>query len=255
MSEDLVIFAPGSMSELLPRLIEAYVPLDTLKTQFVFGPSGSLRAKIEKGNTAHLFLSACDSHTKALFADKHLVDHAIFGENRMVLLHQRTLDVTQSTALEFLANQKLTLGASTTGLDPQDDYAFQVLRKISHASNMPLESLERRTRVITGGRENPNAPVGRNQYGWIMETQHLDLLLTLHTNACQAVSDNQQITFCELPEELQVICSFGIGLTSNPHPDSSPLYTWLQSMNAHQILIDAGFSVPIARLDESPQGQ
>lgn len=241
MTQDLVIFAPGSMTHLLPRLLKAYDPQQTLNIQCVFGPSGSLRAKIEGGQLFHLFLSASSTHTQALSATNHLAEEDILGYNRMVLVHQRKHQLNQSNALKALTQKSLTVGMSTTGLDPAGDYAFEILKKVSDATTISLETLERRTRVITGGRETPNAPPGRNQYGWIMETQNVDLLLTYYSNALAAMEDNPYIGYCELPEQIAVIGTYGIGRGNVSYPEASALYHWFFSTDAQIILKDGGF--------------
>ncbi|MBT6287461.1 MAG: solute-binding protein, partial [Oceanospirillales bacterium] len=193
MSENLVILAPGSMTHILPSLLVEYHSLKPPSIHCEFGPSGSLRAKIEAGKHYHLFLSATTTHTQDLFHSDHLSKHDVLGYNRMVLLHRRSIDVRQETVLSHLVDSTRILGMSTTGLDPAGDYALEILKNVSVATKTSLSDLVARTRIITGGRETPNAPPGRNQYGWIMETQNVDLLLTYYSNALAAMDDNPHV--------------------------------------------------------------
>ena len=71
MSENLVILAPGSMTHILPSLLVEYHSLKPPSIHCEFGPSGSLRAKIEAGKHYHLFLSATTTHTQDLFHSDH----------------------------------------------------------------------------------------------------------------------------------------------------------------------------------------
>ena len=241
MSEDLVILAPGSMTHILPAILNEYPPTHEREITCEFGPSGSLRAKIESGKRYHLFLSASVTHTRDLFSLNYLSEHGVLGYNRMVLLHKRSINIAKETVLDHLLDQKLNLGMSTTGLDPAGDYAFEILEKVSAKTGTSLSALEARTRIITGGREIPNAPPGRNQYGWIMETQNVDLLLTYYSNALAAMDDNPHVNCCELPDSIAVTGTYGIGVAKNTSQNAANLYHWLLSTDVQKRLKDRGF--------------
>ena len=247
MSENLVILAPGSMTHILPSLLVEYHSLKPPSIHCEFGPSGSLRAKIEAGKHYHLFLSATTTHTQDLFHSDHLSKHDVLGYNRMVLLHRRSIDVRQETVLSHLVDSTRILGMSTTGLDPAGDYALEILKNVSVATKTSLADLAARTRIITGGRETPNAPPGRNQYGWIMETQNVDLLLTYYSNALAAMDDNPHVGFCDLPESIGMTGTYGIGVAKNTTETAFNLYRWLLSKEAQNRLADSGFIPRMAR--------
>ena len=125
-----------------------------------------------------------------------------------------------------ILDPNLALGMSTTGLDPSAD-DLEILRKISANSGVDTQSLRSRIRIITGGRETPNSPQGRNQYGWIMETQDVDLLLTFQSNAIEATDDNPQPNG-NLPER----CGSTDTMVSGFRPTqirSWLIYNWLLS--------------------------
>ena len=75
-----VIMAAGSMLQLLPKLLVACPKVDESKFQTVFGPSSSLRDKIENGQRCDLFISAHSTHTDALVKKlKYLVVEQSLG--------------------------------------------------------------------------------------------------------------------------------------------------------------------------------
>ena len=159
----------------------------------------------------------------------------------MVLLHRHSIDVRQETVLSHLVDNARILGMSTTGLDPAGDYALEILKNVSVATKTSLSDLVARTRIITGGRETPNAPPGRNQYGWIMETQNVDLLLTYYSNALAAMDDNPHVGFCDLPEPIAMTGTYGIGVAKHTTKTAFNLYRWLLSKEAQNRLADSGF--------------
>ena len=238
-----VIMAAGSMLQLLPKLLVACPKVDESKFQTVFGPSSSLRDKIENGQRCDLFISAHSTHTDALVKAEIFGRGAVFGLNPTVLVYRSDNDVADTGILQLLADPSWQLGMSTSGLNPSDT-EFEILSKISEAIESDPEALASRTRLITGGRENPNAPNGRNQIGWVMETQEIDLLLTFQSNAIDAVADNPGLQFTELPLSIRVVGQYGIGVSIDACREVKELYDWLLSTEGKNVLEQNGLERP-----------
>lgn len=234
------ILAAGSMLGLLPKLLKYCFGATPSSIKITFGPSGALRSKIEAGQSCALFISATSVHTDELVEKQILKTSNILGLNSTVLLHQKSTNVSEESAVHRILDPNLTLGMSTTGLDPSAD-DLEILRKISANSGVDTQSLRSRTRIITGGRETPNSPQGRNQYGWIMETQDVDLLLTFQSNAIEAIADNPQLQFCKLPETVRVNGFYGIGISPNADQELVRFYHWLLSDVGQEYLTENGF--------------
>ena len=241
----LRVLAPGSMTHLMPRLVRLYQeshPAVVVESQF--GPSGSLRDKIESGTRFDLYLTASTTHTDALRANGFVEETALLGFNEMVLLYQRPLAITPDQVIAHLVDPDMSVGMSTTGLDPSGDYAIEILEKVSQVSGVSLEIITEKTRMVTGGRETPNAPPGRNQYGWLMENEDIDVLLTYLSNALAAIDDNAHINFTPLPESIAVTGTYGIGLKTDASEEAKTFFDWLVDMDAQKILKDGGF-IPV----------
>lgn len=234
------ILAPGSMLRILPKLLAEFFPQDLPELDLKFGPSGSLRAKIESGHSCSLFISATSLHTDALVNNQVLKSGDILGLNPTVLLHQCSLDITEDSALNWILDRRYSLGMSTTGLDPSAD-EYEILTNIANIMGNHSEPLKARTRVITGGRETPNAPLGRNQYGWIMETQNVDLLLTFQSNAIEAIEDNPTLRLCNLPKSVRVTGHYGIAISHSANNELFEFYDWLLSDEGQKFLKASGF--------------
>jgi len=234
------ILAAGSMLRILPKLLAEFFTKDLPELELVFGPSGSLRAKIESGCPCNLFISATSVHTAELVNNQVLKSEGILGLNPTVLLHQSSHDITQHSALSWIANERYSLGMSTTGLDPSAD-EYEILTNIAKVTRHHSDSLKARTRIITGGRETPNAPLGRNQYGWIMENQNVDLLLTLQSNAIEAVEDNPRLRLCNLPKSVRVLEYYGVALSHTANDELVEFYDWLIGDEGQEFLRTCGF--------------
>lgn len=237
-----IILAAGSMLRLLPKLLDAHFSPNRPEFDCQFGPSGSLRAKIETGHSCQLFISATDTHTQALVDNSILDSSNILGLNPTVLLHRASLDIPERSALEWVLNEELMLGMSTTGLDPAEDELI-VLNQIANATDTDPKRLKSRTRIITGGRETPNAPPGRNQYGWIMETQNVDLMLTFQSNAIEAIEDNPHLRMCHLPKNARVTGHYGIAISHSASAELVSFYNWLRSEEGSAYLTMYGFEL------------
>ena len=238
-----VIMAAGCMLHQLPKLLDQFGAIDQAHIRMFFGPSGSLHTKIDSGESCSLFISAISRHTDALVKTGKIQEASVLGLNPTVLVCHCDLEITTETVYEFLSDPKWTLAVSTTGLDPDAD-EIEILKKVAKTSDSGYEQLIARTRLITGGRENPNAPTGRNQYGWIMETQDLDLLLTFHSNAVEAIADNPDLKLIQLPPSIGVTGHFGIGISIEASAEIQEFYRWILSEDGQHMLENQGF-VPL----------
>ncbi len=252
---DQVIMAAGCMLHQLPKLLDQFGAIDQTQIRMTFGPSGSLRKKIENGENCSLFISAVSKHTDALLKTGKLCQSGVLGLNPTVLVCRSGLEISTETVLQFLTDPQWALGVSTTGLDP-DANEVETLSKLSKTTDSNLERLIGRTRLITGGRENPNAPTGRNQYGWIMETQDLDLLLTFQSNAMEAVADNPDLKFIQVPSSIRVIGHFGVGISFDASAAIQKFYHWILSEQGQNTLAQHGFrGIKGNHSSESGRGQ
>ena len=187
-----------------------------------------------------LFISATSVHTDALVEKQILKTSNILGLNPTVLLHQKALNVSKESALHRILDPNLTLGISTTGLDPSAD-EFEILHKISSISGIDPQALQSRTRIITGGRETPNSPQGRNQYGWIMETQDVDLLLTFNPTRLKrlrTIHDSSSATFQRKSGSTD---SMALAFLPTRTKSWFAFYHWLLSDVGQEYLRESGF--------------
>ena len=239
---DLLILAAGSTRHLMPYLLSQYCAETKLKCQCEYGRSSSFKSKIEMGAKFSLFISTSSAHTESLGLSGKLRRYETLGSNRLVLLHRKTQTIHRNNVLILFSDPSLSLGLSTTGFDPTIG-ASEIIEEVCRAAEIPADELKSRTRIITGGREKPNAPMNRNQYGWIMETQAVDLILTIQSNAIDAIDDNPKLKFSKLPLSVDMVMRYGLGLAKDATNKAEELFDWLLNNNkARKILIERGFS-------------
>jgi hypothetical protein len=137
-----VIMAAGCMLHQLPKLLDHFGAIDQARIRLLFGPSGSLRAKIDNGESCSLFISAISRHTDALAKTGKLLEASVLGLNPTVLVCHRDLEITTETVHQFLSDPKWTLAVSTTGLDPDAD-EIAILKKSSKNFGFKLSTVDR----------------------------------------------------------------------------------------------------------------
>jgi molybdate transport system substrate-binding protein len=237
-----ILFAAGSMEHLLPKLITAYKKRGkSADIEMVFGPSSSLCRKIEENEIFDLFIAASTIHTNALQKKGMLKNVQLLGINEMVMVYRKGLSERIEPIEQVLKDQNLIIGISTTGLDPHSNEEPSILKEIGRITGESVPELTKRTRLITGGRETPNAPNGRNQYGWIMETQRVELLFTYFSSALAAVEDNLDLRIVQLPRRLRTAGEYGIGIRPGAGAMAGDFFEWLLSLQANEILFELGF--------------
>lgn len=233
----LTIFSPGSLGHILPTLVDQ----TTRDYRILQGPSGQLRNRIEAGESFDLFFSTQLDHCQALHAQGLLSDYAPLGLNETVLVAQRARWRAYPDLRSFLMAAN-GLSVSTTGMLSESKQTPPILAKLACFLNQSDSMIQQRVRRITGGRETPNAPAGRDQYGWIMEHESVEALLTYLSNALVTVHDNPNLTIIRVPHELHVPGTYGIGIRTRPRPEALALYRWFQGLDAADMLRVFGFS-------------
>jgi ABC-type molybdate transport system substrate-binding protein len=187
-AETVRVHAAGSLRAALTDVVRAFeAKTGGLKVETEFAACGLLRERIEKGETAHIFASADLGHpTKLADAGLAKTKVAIFARNQLCVLAREGLKVTPATLLDTLLDPALRVGTSTPKADPSGDYAFALFAKAETRKSGARIALEGKALPLTGGPTSEKAPVGKNQYGWVMSSGKADVFLTYCTNAVLA---------------------------------------------------------------------
>ena len=240
MKDKVVCFAPGSMLDVMPELVSAFSKHSPVEIIYKLGPSGSLCEEILSGSQPDIFISANVAHPKKLFAAGIAGEPEIVIGNDMVALTNKHSSCQSSQLIDFMRHKNTVIGISTTGADPSGDYAAEIL---SRADSMHGDMmLVNKAQMITGGRETPNAPKGRNQYGWLMENGRADIMLSYRSNALAACNDNADLTIIELPDELSLRGLYAACVLSDAPMAAFDFVWYLLTNNAQSIFKQHGFA-------------
>jgi molybdate transport system substrate-binding protein len=183
MDEPLRLLAAGSLAKAFAALEDvAGRPVEA-----VFGASGPLRARIERGEAWDVFASADTDHPAVLHRNGVAASPRVFCHNTLSLILRPGLEGNDATAL--LKRPDLRLGISTPGNDPSGDYAVEALRGLDSVEPGAGDAAIARARQLTGAPGLPAPPEGHNTYAWLVMSGATDLFLTYRTNARAAQGD------------------------------------------------------------------
>lgn len=241
------LYAAGSLKAALSEVAAAFDASKSglAKVETVFGASGLLREKIEKGEPAHFFASADMGHPRVLAQSGRAEGPAtLFARNRMCAIARSDLPVTGETLLQVMLNPQIRLGISTPKADPSGDYALALFTRAEALEVGSATTLDAKALRLTGGPSSPRAPDGRNLYGWVMAEGMADLFLTYCTNAILARAEVPSLSVIEAPPTLQVGAEYGLVVLKGAPPLAAELAQFILGPSGRAILERHGFGVP-----------
>lgn len=249
------LFAAGSLRAAFTDIARQFESETGNAVAGEFGASGLLRRRLEAGEMAHLFASADMTHPEALAAAGRAGPVRRFARNRLCALVQPDVDipagdaVDAGTLLDWLLSSEVRLGTSTPVADPSGDYAWALFRKAEAMRPGAFAVLDAKALTLTGGEASEKAPVGRNQYAWLMESRQADIVLTYRTNAILAQRDLTYLRIVEVPAPLAVTADYGLAVLTGAPRATEALATWILDSPGQTLLARHGFDAPAPPID------
>jgi ABC-type molybdate transport system substrate-binding protein len=180
--EPLRIFAAGSLTQAFTDEITAFgAPAGAIATP-VFGPSGVLRERIEKGDPADLFASADMASPTRLAADRGHLTVTPFARNRLCVQGQGRLGLAPENLLDRMLDPGLVLATSTPRADPGGDYAWAVFARADEVRPGARAALEAKAKPLVGGPTTALALPGHGAVAGLFLTGKADLFLGYCSN-------------------------------------------------------------------------
>lgn len=240
----VAVYAAGSLRDALTEVARDHEARTGQKIALTFGPSGLLRERIEKGETAQVFASADTQHPQRLAEGGGWAAQTVFVRNSLCALVQPGLAVTPDNLLDTLLRTDLKLGMSTPRADPAGDYALALFQNAGEVRAGAQAALNAKALPLTGGPASPAAPAGRNVYAWVMEQGKADVFLTYCTNAVAARKEIGGLQVVQVPPALQVSAAYGLTVRQGAAPGAAAFATALVADPAQIIFARYGFGRP-----------
>lgn len=241
-AQEIRLYAAGSLRAAMTEVGAAFRQAEGVAVAGVFGPSGLLRARIEKGEPAEVFTSADMGHPGKLHGAGLSGPVALFTRNRLCALTGPRAAVTSANLLERMLDPAVKLGTSTPKADPSGDYAWLLFEKAGKLRPGAFETLSAKAMKLTGGPDSPPPPKGRNQYGAIVSAGTADVFLTYCTNALAAKKEAAELEIVQAPEALAVGADYGMTVLKGASEPAQRFARFILSDSAQRILASHGFA-------------
>jgi len=244
--EPVRLYAAGSLKTAMIEIAAAFQREHDIAVAGTFGPSGLLRDRIAKGETAEVFASANMTHPQSLAKAGRAGAVHPFARNQLCALAGPDVDVTSETLLERMLDPKVKLGTSTPRADPSGDYAWRLFEKAETLRPGAFKTLDAKAMKLTGGPDSPPPPKNRSVYGMIVEKGEADIFLTYCTNAVLARKEVPSLKIVSVPEALAVGAEYGLTVVNGARPEAERFAAYIQSAMGRAILVRHGFGLPPA---------
>lgn len=243
--ETVLLHSAGSLKAALTEVARAFEVETKIAVKPVFGASGLLRERIQKGEAAEVFTSADLGNPQALARDRLAGPVVLFARNELCAFARPDLAVTSGTLLERMLDPQVKLGTSTPKADPSGDYAFAVFARAEAMKPGAKAELEGKALQLTGGPGSVPPPEGVNVYGHKLASGEADLFLAYCTNAQPLAQERPDIRLIRLPPELAVGADYGLTVLNKASPNGYRLAMFILSRTGQEILAKHGFAAPL----------
>lgn len=240
MAAPVQIYAAGSLKAAMQALIkESGMPADAV-AEPVFGPAGTLRERLEKGEMADLFASADMAQPTALAAMRPQSLVVPFVRNRMCVLAKSSVGLAADNLLDKLLAPELRLATSTPVADPGGDYAMAVFDKADHVHPGAGATLRAKAMHLLGTPGKMVPVAGKNPAAAIFTENQADALIYYCSGAPALVKEVNGLVSVPLPDSLEVHPIYGLTILSDK-PDAARLALFVVSVKGQAILSRFGF--------------
>lgn len=235
------VYAAGSLRAALTDAAAAFKAQGGGEVAFEFGPSGLLRDRLAKSESADLFASANMEHPKALADAGKAQPVRMFAKNRLCALAPSRTNLSTAGLLDYMLDPAVKLGTSTPKADPSGDYAWQVFERAEKVKAGSFEKLSAKALQLVGGPTSPPPPPKGSAYAALVSSGKADVFLTYCTNAVQARKEMPELAVVELPPELSVGAEYGLATITD---GGKAFAAFLLSAPGQKVLAAHGFAPP-----------
>ncbi len=244
------IYAAGSLRGVVGELAKTAGPALDIEVKASFGGSGSLRQRIEKGESPDLFMSADVGSPSKLAAEGRTVVPAIpFARNRMCFVSRRSAGITPENLVDRLLAKDVRLKTSTPVADPGGDYAWAILDRIDALRPGAGAVLKQKARASMGLKATPATPAQSGAAALFLSNQ-IDVSITYCSGAPGLLKQVPELTSFVVPPQLDPHPLYGMAVLSTK-PKALRLALYLLSEKGQAILAKEGL-VPLTRAAAAP---
>jgi len=242
---EIRVLAAGSLKDAFTAVFTDYTKQYGRTFSPVWGPSGVLRERPQKGETFDIFASAALPHAQALTDAGISGPSVLFARNALCIVTDASRPVDTANLVETLLQPDIKIGTSTPVSDPAGDYTWEMFRKIDAQRPGSFDTLSKKAQQLFGGAAT-TAPInGRPRLLVALDDRQIDLFIYYCSGAREIVKASPKYKSVALPPELSVGPEYGLTVSRKAAPGTADFAMYLLSPQGQSGLKSFGF-IPVA---------
>jgi molybdate transport system substrate-binding protein len=238
---DIKVMAAGSLKDAFTAIFADFTKQYGGSFAPVFGPSGALRERLEKGEAFDVFASAALPHAQAL-TDANISGPSImFTRNALCVVTEASRPLEPNNLVETLLKPEIRFGTSTPISDPAGDYTWEMFHKIDALKPGAFDTLSQKALQLFGGPTTAAPANGRPRPLVALDNHDVDLFIYYCSGAHQIVRDSEKYKSVALPPELSVGPEYGLTLSRKAQLTAVDFAMYLMSPHGQATLKSLGF--------------
>ena len=242
---DIRVMAAGSLKDAFTAVFADYTKQYGSGFSPVWGPSGVLRERLQKGEAFDVFASANLPHAQALTDAGVSGPSVMFARNALCIVTDAGSPLDTGNLVDTLLKPDVGIGTSTPVADPAGDYTWEMFRKVDATRPGAFDTLSKKAQQLVGGPSTPAAVNGRSPLLVALDDHKINLFVTYCSGAQQIARDSAKYKSVALPPELSVGPEYGLTVSRKAIADAADFAMYLLSPPAQATLKSFGF-VPVA---------
>jgi molybdate transport system substrate-binding protein len=239
------VFAAGSLRAAMDQIADLFAIAANAHVQTVYGPSGVLRERIEKGEHADLFASADMGNPVALSRTGKSGPAILFARNRLCAMVRPGMAIEPATLLAKMLDPRIKLGTSTPKADPAGDYTWAMFAKADAVRPGSRALLEAKALQLMGGAASAAPPAGLDLFAWHLREKHADIFVAYCSAGANLKKDLPGASVVNLPPALATGADYGLTWLPATNERGVAFALFMFSDLGQQILARNGFYAPL----------
>jgi molybdate transport system substrate-binding protein len=242
---DIRVMAAGSLKDAFTAIFADYGKHTGASFAPVWGPSGLLRDRLQKGETFDIFASAALPHAQTLTDAGISGPSVLFTRNALCVVTTADNAANTGNLIDTLLKPEVRIGTSTPVSDPSGDYTWQIFHRIEARRPGAFKTLSEKARQLIGGPTSAPAVNGRSPLLVALDEHSIDLFIYYCSGAREIVKASSHYKSVELPGELSVGPEYGLTVSLKAQPGAADFAMYLLSPQGQASLKAFGF-IPVA---------
>jgi ABC-type molybdate transport system substrate-binding protein len=242
---DLKVMAAGSLKDPFTAMFADFTKQYGGGFAPVYGPSGGLRERLQKGEAFDVFASAALPHAQALTDAGISGPSMLFARNALCAVTEASRPLEPGNLIETLLKPEIRFGTSTPVSDPAGDYTWEMFHKIDALKPGAFNTLSQKAQQLFGGPATTAPVQGRSPLLVALDNHDIDLFIYYCSGAQQIVRGSDKYKSVALPPELAVGPEYGLTVSRKAQPAAADFAMYMMSPQAQATLKSFGF-IPVA---------